>query len=444
MDLPRKRLLLAVCVVTVIAIFGLWLIARRAPMITRLLPDGSTLTLKQVSYETPYRIRTGDRWQDYLGATLPTEWARKLGARFAVVGTETNATTVYLEWQNSPTSYNLRATAFDEHGCEFGLTSPYTVSVGGGRDAVVFEFQEFPRNAKTVGIRVFLQQPGSIWSKLTEFPVANPAWRSVPSWQGESLPITKSVDGVEFTLRSVRTGITSRTWPPTPPVSGEYRGAWFDFSFTEKGKPAADWQLVGIGGISDGCGNKLKCGSSSSSGNPGEVQIVVDGGLCDQATVWKVDAQFARSRDFPVEDLWTIQSVPVPAPGALTSMDVVTNRHGTELHFRGIHGAGSKAGRNLPGRPACAQVVFTNLSQTIQFQFVSAVDDRGRDVMGSSSSDDYDHYYALKLPADSRTVDFTFVITKRINVEYLVQPSRLSPAEVGKFRKRLGYGESFR
>src|SRR5262249_10686355 len=140
---------------------------------------------------------------------------------------------------------------------------------------------------------------------------------------------------------------------------------------------------------------------------------------------------------FPAEDLWTIRSVPVPAPGAVSTMDVVSNRHGTELRFRGINGANSRVGPRRPNHPPCAHVVYTNLPETVHFQIVSGVDERGRNVVaGGSSGESNNYYFELKLPADSRTVDLTFAITKRVSLQYLVKPSRLSAAELEQLIKR--------
>ncbi len=40
---------------------------------------------------------------------------------------------------------------------------------------------------------------------------------------------------------------------------------------------------------------------------------------------------------------------------------------------------------------------------------------------------------------DSKTADLTFAISKRITVEYLAKPSRMTEEELKAQRKKLGY-----
>jgi hypothetical protein len=73
----------------------------------------------------------------------------------------------------------------------------------------------------------------------------------------------------------------------------------------------------------------------------------------------------------------------------------------------------------------------------VQFKFVHAVDDRGRKVQTSgSASEPPDYLFGLTLAPDAKTVDFIFAVTKRVSVQYLVKPSRLSAAELKKLKNR--------
>jgi hypothetical protein len=82
-------------------------------------------------------------------------------------------------------------------------------------------------------------------------------------------------------------------------------------------------------------------------------------------------------------------------------------------------------------------VAFTNLPGDLQFKFVHALDDRGRKVgSGGSASEPPDYLFGLRLAPDAKTVDFTFAVTKRVPVQYLAKPSRLSAAELKKLKSR--------
>src|ERR1044071_3258297 len=99
---------------------------------SRTLADGSVVRLKEVAFGHKIRVPTANGWQDRLGVVLPEAWAKKLGASFITVGDSNRfAALLEIEWRyyfsgprwSGPLS-DLRATTFDQHGCEFGLSSP--------------------------------------------------------------------------------------------------------------------------------------------------------------------------------------------------------------------------------------------------------------------------------------------------------------------------------
>src|SRR6266850_416778 len=100
-SMPTRK---AIICISTIALIGaavawtIWLRQRRGLSQTRHLSDGSVLHLKRASYQKPYRIRTGTRWQDYLGVALSDSLAKKLDARFVTAGGRTNALDFWLEW----------------------------------------------------------------------------------------------------------------------------------------------------------------------------------------------------------------------------------------------------------------------------------------------------------------------------------------------------------
>jgi hypothetical protein len=165
----------------------------------------------------------------------------------------------------------------------------------------------------------------------------------------------------------------------------------------------------------------------------------VNTGLCAEEAAWRVDVEFARARNFPNEDLWTIHSVPVPESTAASVVEAVTNLHGVRFSFRGIVGAGfpePRLRRSLSGSPV-AHVACLDLPIGLQFKFVHALDDQGRKVASSgTASDPPDYLVALRMAPDAKRVDLTFAVTKRVPVHYLVKPSRVGAAEATKLNPR--------
>src|ERR1051325_10661350 len=113
---------------------------------SRTLADGSVVKIKKVTCDE-FRVRTGNRWRDYVGMMLPERWASVFGARSASIAASTNSLTVWIQWQGGLASGPLlRVASFDEHGCELGLTDGSPL-LGNGEDIVVQLF-EFPRRER--------------------------------------------------------------------------------------------------------------------------------------------------------------------------------------------------------------------------------------------------------------------------------------------------------
>src|ERR1043166_6104268 len=316
---------------------GLWLILLGAVMVasagwiswsmrahdranTRVLADGSVVRLKEVGFGQKLRVRAGSRWQDHLGMVLPEAWAKKLGASFLTVGDSNRLAALFkIEWKVYlsgpgpwPLLSDLRATTFDQHGCEFGLSSPnQSLSILNG-ETIVFSFAEFPRREKSVGLRLYQRGTNQTWKVLAEFQVPNLKPQAGPVWKAEVEPITKMVDGAAFTLLELKTGVLARHSPPQPMKPGEESGVELRFQLPAEGK----WELASFTGISDALGQKVASGGYSSVRlRTGQYQVCVDGGLCVEESAWKVEAEFARGQNFPEKELWTVRGVPVPKAG---------------------------------------------------------------------------------------------------------------------------------
>src|SRR5215212_3652563 len=125
----RRKLLWPIVVVAVMmasVCWTRWSMRSRDRANSRTLADGSVVWLKEAAFGRPLRVRTGDRWQDYVGMAIPEPWAKKLGAGFLSVGDSNRFAVllkltrkVYYSGRGPWTSSDLRATTFDQHGCEF-------------------------------------------------------------------------------------------------------------------------------------------------------------------------------------------------------------------------------------------------------------------------------------------------------------------------------------
>lgn len=399
------------------------------------LPDGSSIVLRGVSYQKRQRLRTGNEWRDYLGAALSESLARKLGSRFITFGGETNALNLWLDWDDYRTwsAPNLRCVAVDEHGCELGLDRPSFHMVTPARQLVTVEFKTFPRRSKQFLIRFFQANTNNDWAVVAELPVRNPAQRSAPVWKAETLPVRHQLGETELSLLSVQTGMMAGRLPLEPTKPGENRGV--AVTIARSPDATSEWEWAGINGITDALGQTDGGGYVSAGIGPGRIRFVTRAGLCLEEPAWKMELQFARASNFPSNELWTINAIPVPGPSTNVITEIATERYGVSFHFRGILPAAAREPRAKRGvdKPA-AHVVCTNLPPDLQFTLIKAVDNKGREVrqVGTSRSDD-DFVFGLALDSKVETVDLTFAMTRRVTREYLVKPTRIPDSE---FKRR--------
>jgi hypothetical protein len=442
--MQRKGLFVALLFGLVIAFVGwsLWSARERDRRNSRTLADSSVVQLKEEAFEHKIRVRTGHRWQDYLGTILPEPWAKKLGAGFIIVGDSNRfAAVLKIQWKgyfSGPgPSPDLRATTFDQHGCEFCLSTPNQSFSWFDAETIIFVFAEYPRREKTIGLRLYQSGTNQTWKTVTEFQIPNPKSRSVPARKAEAKPIKRTIEDQEFALTELKSGILARTWPPQPLKPGEAPGVVINFRLPSNG----DWELADFKGISDALGQTVGRGSYSSAGlRNGEFQVCVDGGLCVQEAAWKVELEFMRKDRFPEKELWTLRAVPAPGTGEPTPHPVETNFFGAELRFQTIASPQStyaKQIRSVRLDIPLAHIVCHRLPTGTRIKFVGGIDNAGRKVVGTSTGGNgLDYLFGLKIPEGARTVDLTFAVTKPVAVTYLVKPERFTAEELKKMRQR--------
>jgi hypothetical protein len=435
MPKSRVNLFAGFAAIAFLGMAAVWWANRVNPKWQQQLPDGTTVRLQHVTYDREFRLRLGRRWQDYLGMALPEKWAGALGAQFIRIGTSNTLTVcLTLDRNNSP-AQEFRAATVDSHGCEFGLDPVNIYSAG--EPCAVYGATTFPRGDEDFRLRLYDRQPDQTWSAVADFPVKNPKRHKRQAWNAEALPITKTVGGVPFTLVALKTGILARHMPAQSPKAGEWEGAALTWMLPSSQKWSLDWELADFKGFTDAFGQNVgRGGYSSSLLNNGEYLVCVDGGLCVEEPVWKVEAEFIRKRNFPTNELWVIRGIAIPSGDQATSINLTTNINGTIIQLMGVSGANCptpELRQSLSGRPIVHLV--SEVPVGAKLNLARAVDGTGREASdGWSSSDGPEHVFGLKIPKDAKTVDLTFVLTKRVPVTYYVKPSRITPAELKALR----------
>lgn len=436
------RLILAALLLGLGTVAWLWLAQRSRQQLR--LPDGSTLVLARVTYGQRHVERVGRHLRDFLVPFVPENIARKLNCNYLALG-DTNSLVVWLECDGITTgqALRLRLTTFDEHGCEFRITEPCDARFRTpGYALLAAEFGTFPRRAATIGLRVSESRATGGYALLGEFTFPNPSPRTFPTWRAEPLPVTKLVETVPITLAELKGGIYGRSSPPQLPLPGEDCGFLLKFRFGEPGKPGPAWSFEGVRGLSDAAGQTVAQGGYAGNRvSDHEYHVVVAGGLCLNEPV-RVRAEFARERDFPSEEVWTVKNIPVPDESSASHIDATNTLRGVRLNVLGIIGAkcpGPDPRRSLASMPVLL-VTASPLPADTAFKLIQVVDDRGSALTsGAQSSLSGTYVFGLPLRRETRSIDATLVVTRRLATEFIAQPTRMTAAEIQQLRKELGY-----
>jgi hypothetical protein len=440
---------LLVCLgVVVLVLLDFW---RAEPEQTATLPDGSTITLKAVSYgKTHYD--PGMSWRR-LFVFVPKPLEEKLGLpRTQRRTTEVPSLSICFKTTGKlmPGGINdLRLV--NEEGFEYRMIGDVLYwSTGAtleGRLTTVF-----PRRGKTVKVRVYTTNNLGRSTRAAEFIVRNPAHRHYPVWQPEALPITKQNGEVDFTLTKLVTGVTSSS--ELKAASNDER-AWTKafFRITQNGQPV-QWRPERIE-MSDATGNQLASTSRSNETVDGQEDSrydllkalgqvpshneTLDGqevlryhqALWPDESAWKLRVEFSRKPDavFAADELWSIRGIQVPDANSYTESDLKTNLHGATIFLVGMAGehAAPKGQQSFRGS-ACLEVNVWSMPDDYRLTLIRVMDESGREMpsTGSAKSVQPDlatYGYGLRLPKDAKTLDITLALHKSRFVEYLVKPA---------------------
>jgi hypothetical protein len=148
----------------------------------------------------------------------------------------------------------------------------------------------------------------------------------------------------------------------------------------------------------------------------------IDGPLLSNENAWKVKADFVRASAFHSDEICAIKGLPVPASG--TSTQVLANAEangiriiGVELQWRGRGVRPYRMNQDVEIEPLLPR--FGNDDVIILAEV--------RDEMGRSLPFERSHYtldpfhFGIELFPDSRTLDLTFAMQKRLSAEWTVR-----------------------
>ena len=429
----RLRTRVAATLVVAALATVVWLAIRDVDSRRIHLPDGRQMTINAVTWGTEHRYVHGLPWARVLSPVVPNRWKLRLGIRALAHKTDQPTVMVWAHWRcsrtNSPATY---AAVVDTHGTESMSTHFQSSAFFKRTEAITgWNFSNYPRRQRVFGLRLYsaLNNPSA---RLADVPIVNPSRSRAPGFEPLPLPLTKTNDDIEVTLTEFTVGgaMPKRWrlpyWSPAPWNTAAFRIA-------EKGKVSPNWRMVAFA-VSDAAGNYSNCRLDSRTVEPGLIRSRFNDVLWPEETAHKLSVEFVRTARFNSNDLWTVTSVPVPAPGKPVRISPNIELHEIKLTSVELTAASSGPVGVEAVRPN-AHLVLRALPVVRGLRPVlsQARDDQGRRVKFDEISllQNGTLWFALEIPAGARTVDFTFAVTRAYFVDFVAQPTRPSGVPSG-------------
>jgi hypothetical protein len=442
-DIISTRILLLLALVAVLvssAGIFFWPKSKNFIPVALTLPDGSTVSLVGVTYGTNHVC--GGPLAQLVAKTPPSMQGlltRLLGSRVVGRQTMTTPTPALVIWVDSPPAQKIptlsaagwfEAYLGDTNGFVSGSAQYYNPSFG----LSYLQFEAFPRRDKNFAVHLYYHDPKAKVKDCATLGILNPLYRSYPQWQPETLPATRRVGDVEATLHQFSTGHGIGM----SQVSGRDGGYAIEFGTNRDGgqnenacrldlRPLADtnqvWQVDHVE-LSDATGNVIQSSGMSWTG-AGNGVFGFNPGLWTNEAAWKLRCEIKRTRGFAPSEMLSFKNVP------LAEMNK-TNQLGWTSNFNGVSVTLDYFVRRPPltnnswssAILSDAHFHMTGFSNDLHFDLIELQADNGTNVeccSWSSGVDTQDREFK-NVPADAKTLDFTFAVQKGRWVEFLVKP----------------------
>lgn len=425
-----KRWLVIVPVLATGLVLWLWLSA--PPRQSAVLPDGSVLTLREVSYGKKHRHAFGPLWQR-LYALVPKKIR---GSRSYNVGIFTNSEPFVAFWftrDNTPSvppSVSFRYYLEDAQGYAAGSeTHTWVTTVRWPLTAMGKGFSTWPRREEYLCLGVYRMSTNGILERIAGFAIKNPAPRIYPTWNAPVPPVSNSVAGYEFTLTRLLVGATASGPQDEPmPSANPYESRVLAyFRASRNFRESRSWAPGGMT-LSDATGNRTEVGGWGLWSREGEYRMKFRSSLWP-GEPWELRVEFSRAANYSSNELVRFPPIAVPAEllkGKTTNIfavNVSTNWQDVPLTITAFQGL-----TRTFSEPAL-RVRCGTLPADHRLTLVKIEDDKARNVSaGGSGSDNSEYGYALKLATNSTTLHLTLAIHKSLFAEFVAQPTLVTPA----------------
>jgi RNA polymerase sigma factor (sigma-70 family) len=380
-------------------------VARRPGASQRqVLEDGSVLSLERVMVDTNIMITYGETKMSFAWGT-----GSLLVAEFKLTGPNAASNALV-----KPAFFRLfRFVVYGEKGIEYAAQIwPDNFQAYPDGCYGYAATSTFPRDAQWLGFRVEKRESvdqGGPWEKVADLKLKNPRQASIQPWVAESAPITKSDEGLDFTLGEV----TVKTIPSMT-ISSVTNNIW-NHVVTASTEVHSNGVLVKNWAAEYGY-----IRAEDASGNWGNLAWYSS---LDPRYVWKIKADFEMQSDFPAERVATI-TLPVSTGGETAT--IVTNIMNTPVT---ISWDGYWLDASMPENDA-----------TKALKFVGAENDEGEKVVEAGGSWSQFRFRkgsmmvrrngTLIMDFKPATTKVTVAVVPNVHVEFFTQPKLVGEERV--------------
>ncbi|MBI2949333.1 MAG: hypothetical protein HYY23_16960 [Verrucomicrobia bacterium] len=377
--------------------------------------DGTTLTLRQVTYGTEHSYYGKQIWRRVF-SLLPRKLIEKLGVQRSVMKVSRPSVVFWLERRgNGPASGDPQLVLCDTDG--FGVSGGYSMMRVGppGNCVEGWAYEFWPRRDQTFRLRIYelgLRYPEA--DLVGEFTVRNPTPGNYPQWAARPLPQTASEGDLSVTLFDLTAGVGrgSNKWNPAPnPTVSQTRAG---FRVERKGRPTREWEIASVE-ARDATGNVIT-ESWGTSSEPDAEFAELQPHLWPGESAWRLRVGFSQRSNFVASEIWNLRGVALSGANATDGV-LETNLQGAVLQYTGkARRSGLPGDRHFnfrvkPGRP------------DYEITLAKAVDDRGQEAKPETSfHSQSERTFALRANTNATSLDLTLALHRTRYFEFLARP----------------------
>ena len=377
------------------------------------LSDGTTLTLKAVTYGTEHYCR-GGLWQWLLRRLPPKLVARFVSRRDALTTNRPSIVFWLARGGNAQPTGDLVLC----DSSAFGVCGDYVMMRQGPPGAQVegWAFQYWPRRARTFTLRIY--ERGRQWGQsnlIGEFTIRNPQWRNYPVWTAPPPPLTAHVEDLSITLLDLVAGVGPGSYNHQPESNPTRALTRADFRVERAGQLTREWELVNIES-GDATGNWIpRYRGTGAEGDVKEGELQPHPWPAESA--WKLRAGFSQRSDFLPSELWTLRGLPVWGRNATNNETLQTNLQGVALEYTG------QARRSWLNGNHHFNFRLTPASPDYRLTVVKATEDQGREAKVENWYEGPREWaFALNVNTNATSLDLTVALHRTRYAEFLVKP----------------------